>query len=149
LDRTSKPDWTGLQNTSGTFRRFEYSNYFGNRDNRSWREPREKKDPDAIDIDAMSTEKRTLLMKKGLCFICEKPGHCASEHKDFETKRKDKDDVPILRGRKSENSTPIFRNYQRRKQRNFLPFRLETKRRIRMKKIQIFETKNCLYVSVS
>jgi hypothetical protein len=47
-----------------------------------------------MDIDAMSTERRTLLMKKGLCFICEKPGHRASEHKDFETKRKDKDDVP-------------------------------------------------------
>lgn len=85
---------TTNRNKGGTSRRFEYSNYFGNRDNRSWREPREKKDPDAMDIDAMSTEKRTLLMKKGLCFICEKSGHRASEHKDFETKRKDKDDVP-------------------------------------------------------
>jgi hypothetical protein len=69
-------------------RRFDYSNYFGNRNTRT---TRERRDPDAMDIDAMSTEKRVTLMKKGLCFICEKPGHLAKEHKDknFGAERKD------------------------------------------------------------
>ena len=30
-----------------------------------------------MDIDAMSMEKRTALMRKGACFICEEPGHLA------------------------------------------------------------------------
>jgi hypothetical protein len=69
-------------------RRFDYSNYFGNRNTRT---TRERRDPNAMDIDAMSTEKRVALMKKGLCFICEKPGHLAKEHKDrnFGAERKD------------------------------------------------------------
>ena len=37
----------------------------------------EHKDPNAMDIDAMSMEKRTALMRKGACFICEEPGHLA------------------------------------------------------------------------
>lgn len=37
----------------------------------------EYKDPNAMDIDAMSAEKRTALMRKGACFICEEPGHLA------------------------------------------------------------------------
>lgn len=34
-------------------------------------------DPNAMDIDAMSMEKRTALMRKGACFICKEPGHLA------------------------------------------------------------------------
>ena len=41
-----------------------------------------ERDPNAMDVDAMTTEKRAALMKKGLCFLCEKPGHRASDHKD-------------------------------------------------------------------
>ena len=33
------------------------------------------KDPNAMDVDRMTTEERTKLMKKGLCFGCKKPGH--------------------------------------------------------------------------
>ena len=33
------------------------------------------KDPNAMDVDTMTTEERTKLMKKGLCFRCKKPGH--------------------------------------------------------------------------
>ena len=40
-----------------------------------------KKDPNAMDIDAMSMEKRAALMRKGACFICEEPGHLAQDHK--------------------------------------------------------------------
>ena len=36
-----------------------------------------KKDPNAMDIDVMSIEKRAALMRKGACFICEEPGHLA------------------------------------------------------------------------
>jgi hypothetical protein len=34
-----------------------------------------QKDPNAMDVDAMTTEERTEMMKKGLCFGCKKPGH--------------------------------------------------------------------------
>ena len=35
------------------------------------------RDPDAMDVDAVTTEKRGEWMKKGLCFNCNKPGHSA------------------------------------------------------------------------
>ena len=43
-----------------------------------------------MDVDAMSTEKRTALIKKGACFICEEPGHLARDHKEHEKKKKEK-----------------------------------------------------------
>lgn len=56
----------------------------------NWRKKREEKDPDAMDIDTMTADKRTYLMKKGACFICEKPGHRAKDHDDFEQEEKKK-----------------------------------------------------------
>jgi hypothetical protein len=44
------------------------------------------KDPMAMDIDAMTMEKRTSLMKQGLCFKCEGRGHLA---RDCKGKKKD------------------------------------------------------------
>lgn len=79
LEQKAKEERTVPRSKANSSKRFDYSNYFGNRNTRS---TRERKDPDAMDIDAMSTEKRVALMKKGLCFICEKPGHLAKEHKD-------------------------------------------------------------------
>ena len=38
-----------------------------------------RRDPNAMDVDAMTTEKRTALMKKGLCFKCEQKGHLAKD----------------------------------------------------------------------
>ena len=35
----------------------------------------QRRDPDAMDVDAVTTEKRGEWMKKGLCFNCNKPGH--------------------------------------------------------------------------
>ena len=55
-------------------------NYFGARRSR-------ERDPDAMDIDAMTTEKRAALMRKGACFICEEPGHMARNHKEYEAKK--------------------------------------------------------------
>jgi Ty3 transposon capsid-like protein len=59
-----------------------WSNYF-NKD-------KKEKDPDAMDIDRLTPEKRSFLMKKGACFKCEKPGHLAKEHDEYEKKEKEK-----------------------------------------------------------
>jgi hypothetical protein len=53
----------------------------------NWRRKKEERDPDAMDVDTMSTGKRNYLMKKGACFICEEPGHRAKEHDDFVKER--------------------------------------------------------------
>jgi hypothetical protein len=52
------------------------------------RKYKEEKDPDAMDIDAMSMEKRLALMKKGACFKCEKPGHMARDHDEYVKREK-------------------------------------------------------------
>ncbi|PPQ91988.1 LOW QUALITY PROTEIN: hypothetical protein CVT25_004755 [Psilocybe cyanescens] len=36
-----------------------------------------RKDPFTMDVDVMTTEKQTSLMKKGACFRCKQPGHLA------------------------------------------------------------------------
>jgi len=41
--------------------------------NRRWILPR--KDPNTMDVDSITTEQRTEMMRKGLCFKCKKPGH--------------------------------------------------------------------------
>ena len=45
----------------------------------------QRKDPNAMDIDAMTTEQRDEAMKKGLCFRCGKQGHLS---RDCPTKKK-------------------------------------------------------------
>jgi hypothetical protein len=52
------------------------------------RKYKEEKDPNAMDIDAMSMEKRLALMKKGACFKCEKPGHMARDHDEYVKREK-------------------------------------------------------------
>jgi len=37
------------------------------------------RDPNAMDVDAMSTEERTALMKKGACFLCRMIGHLSRD----------------------------------------------------------------------
>ena len=48
------------------------------------RKPHDERDLNAMDVDAMATEKRTALMRKGACFICEEPGHLAKDHQEYE-----------------------------------------------------------------
>ena len=38
-----------------------------------------QKDPNAMDIDAMSIEEQNELMKKGACFRCKKTGHLSKD----------------------------------------------------------------------
>jgi len=38
-----------------------------------------QKDPNAMDVDSMTTEERTALMKKGACFICRMIGHLSRD----------------------------------------------------------------------
>ena len=37
------------------------------------------RDPNAMDVDAMSTEERNILMKKGACFTCKTIGHISRD----------------------------------------------------------------------
>ena len=41
--------------------------------------PRRERDPNAMDIDRLTTEERTLLMKEGKCFKCRKQGHLSRD----------------------------------------------------------------------
>ena len=43
-----------------------------------------------MDVDAMSTQKRAYLMKKGACFICEETGHQARDHDEHMKEQDDK-----------------------------------------------------------
>jgi hypothetical protein len=48
--------------------------------NRNWsHRANEQKDPNAMDIDFMTTEERATLMRQGLCFRCKKRGHLARD----------------------------------------------------------------------
>ena len=60
---------------------------YGKSDADNWRAPSSnQKDPNAMDIDTMTMEKQTYLMKQGLCFKWEGRGHLA---RDCKGKKKD------------------------------------------------------------
>lgn len=44
-----------------------------------WTPRTERRDPSAMEIDALSYEERTALMRKGACFKCKKTGHMAKD----------------------------------------------------------------------
>lgn len=66
---------------------------------------KKERDPDAMDIDRLSPEKRAALMKKGACFKCEETGHMAKDHDEYERKKKEKKKV-ILRKTETTPTTP-------------------------------------------
>ena len=41
--------------------------------------PKKERDPNAMDVDTMTTDERTQLMKKGACFRCKKVGHLSND----------------------------------------------------------------------
>ena len=87
-------------------------NYFGARRLR-------EREPDAMDIDVMTTEKQAALMRKGACFICEEPGHMARDHKEYKSKKgRTWGNASPHRRRRSRRYMLSFRNYHHRKQRN-------------------------------
>jgi len=63
-------NWRRLMTTLGRNPRFNQNNG----QNRTYQNSSRTKDPNAMDIDAMSPEHQKL-MKEGKCFNCEKPGH--------------------------------------------------------------------------
>jgi Ty3 transposon capsid-like protein/Zinc knuckle len=46
---------------------------------RTWNFQRKEKDPNAMDVDALTLEKRNEMMKKGLCFGCGEQGHLSRD----------------------------------------------------------------------
>jgi len=49
-----------------------------------------RKDPNAMDVDSMTTEERTSLMKIGACFKCKKVGHLSRDCPDPNPKKEEK-----------------------------------------------------------
>ena len=63
--------------------------------NRSWYRPAEKKDPNAMDVDALTFEERQTLMKQGKCFKCRRMGHRAANCPGEEDRKgKKKEETP-------------------------------------------------------
>ena len=61
----------------------------------NYKKEKKERDPFAMDIDGMSSEKRAYMMKKGLCFKCEKPGHRSRDCEEEDDKKKDKGKKPF------------------------------------------------------
>jgi Zinc knuckle len=47
--------------------------------NAHWWRTNEKRDPNAIDVDALTMEERGMLLRQGKCFRCKKTGHMAKD----------------------------------------------------------------------
>src|SRR5271168_950358 len=66
--------------------------------------PRKERDPNTMDIDIMSVDERTKLMKEGKCFICRQTGHMAKEHKKNDSSQKQwREETPKYEPRKKMN----------------------------------------------
>jgi Zinc knuckle len=61
--------------------------------NACWWRTSERKDPNAMDVDALTMEGRGMLLRQGKCFRCKKTGHmandCPSEQGELSKKKAD------------------------------------------------------------
>jgi hypothetical protein len=48
--------------------------------NARWWRTSERKDPNAMDVDALAMEERGMLLSQGKCFCCKKAGHMAKDY---------------------------------------------------------------------
>ena len=61
---------------------------------RGWYKPAEKKDLNAMDVNALTFEERQTLMKQGKCFKCRKTGHRAADCSGEEDRKRKKKEEP-------------------------------------------------------
>ena len=71
---------TPAQSTSQMKRKFQFPT-------------KKEQDPNAMDVDSMTTNERAKLMRKGACFKCKKTGHCKDQCPDNEPQKKTGKDV--------------------------------------------------------
>jgi hypothetical protein len=77
--------------------------------NACWWRTSERKDPNAMDVDALTMEERGMLLRQEKCFCCRKTGHMAKDcpPKQGESSKQRKVDLaglPIPRSRCSQRS---------------------------------------------
>jgi hypothetical protein len=60
--------------------------------NAHWWRTNERKNPNAMDVDALTMEERTMLLRQGKCFCCKKTGHmakdCPPEQGNYRSRRR-------------------------------------------------------------
>ena len=82
---------------------------------------RKEKDPNAMDVDRLSIEEQTKLMKEGRCFKCKNTGHRANECPDDENKKRKEEPKTKMNGRQLHaHVRALFKSLTEEEQEDFL-----------------------------